>query len=408
MIVTCEQCSTQFQLDDAKVPASGVRVRCSRCKHAFFIEPASADPELARSDLAEKVGLAAEAPPSPEAGGDLSEPDPDLQSDFEDSEDPSSESDWEFNQAPVGGDLSGESASETAAKHDFAREAIDDLLGSRPAPPAAAVSAGRSEPAAVAAPELGADDDELGSPESWDLLADDPPAAADSDSGAGLEQEVDGAPTRRDPASAARLAALAPRVEEWTPPSEPSVVLAWIARMAHTIGWSVTAILFSMVAILTLAPSLAPISEEEFGAQPVAGLDAQGISGRWVENAVSGALLVVSGRLVNPTAAPAALGTRFGVRLLDANGARLPGEPAALGPVILDWELREADPAGIQARQATGGLSLAAAVIQPGQSLPFEAVLADVPLAASRFVLEPLAPTRSAPLAAAADPAPGR
>ena len=39
MIVTCEQCSTQFQLDDAKVPERGVRVRCSRCKHAFYVKP---------------------------------------------------------------------------------------------------------------------------------------------------------------------------------------------------------------------------------------------------------------------------------------------------------------------------------------------------------------------------------
>ena len=185
-------------------------------------------------------------------------------------------------------------------------------------------------------------------------------------------------------------------------------MLAWIARMGHVIGWSATGILFSIVAILTLTPSLAPEAEAEFGAQRVAGLEAQGISGRWVENAVSGALLVVSGRLVNPTAAPAALGTPVGVRLLDASGARLPAEPAALGPVIVESELREGDPTGLEVRQAEAGRALAAEVIQPGQSLAFEAVLGDVPLAASRFVLEPIAPARSAPLASAGGPVSGR
>ena len=170
-------------------------------------------------------------------------------------------------------------------------------------------------------------------------------------------------------------------------------MLAWIAGMGHAIGWSVTALLFAIVAILTLSPG--GDAEAQFGRQRVAGLEAQGISGRWVENAVAGSLYVVSGRLVNPTAQAAALGTRIGVRLLDANGARLPIELAAAGPVLEERVLRESDPAGIQTRQAEAGLALAEAVIQPGQSLAFEAVVRDLPLAASRFLLEPFAPARS-------------
>ena len=400
MTVTCEQCATQFHLDDAKVPPGGARVRCSRCKHAFFIEPPGEAPELGSADRAAQDALDAEAPPAPEPTEDLAGPDSEAGSDFEDSDDPTNESDWEFNQGPIGGDLSGEH--EPAATHDAARAAIDDLLGSRPAPRAAA---GRSQPQAVAGPDFGADEEDLGNPESWDLLADDPPSA--SEAGESLGPGGAGAQARRDPAVAARMGALAPRVAEWTPPSEPSVVLAWIARMAHGIGWSATSILFAMVAIVTLAPAIAPDEEPEFGAQPLAGLEVQGISGRWVENAIASDLFVVSGRVVNPTAAPAALGTRFGVRLLDENGARLPGESAAAGPVILEWELREADPAGLRARQAVGGLALAGEVIQPGQSLAFEAVVGDVPMAASRFVLEPLAPGKGAPPAAAADPSSG-
>ena len=55
MIVTCEQCSTQFKLDDAKVPEGGARVRCSRCKHAFFIQPAGHEDEVQAQSLAREA-----------------------------------------------------------------------------------------------------------------------------------------------------------------------------------------------------------------------------------------------------------------------------------------------------------------------------------------------------------------
>ena len=39
MIVTCTSCLTKFNLDDSKIPAKGARVRCSRCKHVFYVVP---------------------------------------------------------------------------------------------------------------------------------------------------------------------------------------------------------------------------------------------------------------------------------------------------------------------------------------------------------------------------------
>ena len=39
MIVTCASCLTKFNLDEAKIPARGAKVRCSRCKHVFFVAP---------------------------------------------------------------------------------------------------------------------------------------------------------------------------------------------------------------------------------------------------------------------------------------------------------------------------------------------------------------------------------
>jgi|GEM_PF-1456534 len=42
MIVKCEQCRTRFRLADERVPPSGVRVRCVRCRHVFRVHRVSA------------------------------------------------------------------------------------------------------------------------------------------------------------------------------------------------------------------------------------------------------------------------------------------------------------------------------------------------------------------------------
>lgn len=39
MIVTCASCLTKFNLNDARIQATGVKVRCSRCKHVFYVVP---------------------------------------------------------------------------------------------------------------------------------------------------------------------------------------------------------------------------------------------------------------------------------------------------------------------------------------------------------------------------------
>jgi len=39
MIITCASCLTKFNLDDSRIPPKGVKVRCSRCKHVFYVVP---------------------------------------------------------------------------------------------------------------------------------------------------------------------------------------------------------------------------------------------------------------------------------------------------------------------------------------------------------------------------------
>lgn len=54
MIITCENCSTSFNLDEKFLKPSGSKVRCSKCKHVFTAFPAAA--------LEEKEAPPAEAP----------------------------------------------------------------------------------------------------------------------------------------------------------------------------------------------------------------------------------------------------------------------------------------------------------------------------------------------------------
>jgi len=39
MIITCASCLTKFNLDDSQIQAKGIKVRCSRCKHIFYVVP---------------------------------------------------------------------------------------------------------------------------------------------------------------------------------------------------------------------------------------------------------------------------------------------------------------------------------------------------------------------------------
>jgi predicted Zn finger-like uncharacterized protein len=55
LIVTCDECSTSFELDESRIPVTGARVRCSRCKHAFFLPNPTASATDAADSIAEEV-----------------------------------------------------------------------------------------------------------------------------------------------------------------------------------------------------------------------------------------------------------------------------------------------------------------------------------------------------------------
>jgi predicted Zn finger-like uncharacterized protein len=59
MIVTCPNCQTRYNLPDAKVPAKGAKVKCSKCTHVFKTPPPSASPEEEVESLLEEESTAA-------------------------------------------------------------------------------------------------------------------------------------------------------------------------------------------------------------------------------------------------------------------------------------------------------------------------------------------------------------
>jgi predicted Zn finger-like uncharacterized protein len=84
LIVTCEKCSTRFELDEARIPTTGAQLRCSRCKHSFFL----AHPGVAPSDALHSI--ASETAADATAGVPGSTSDLDGPSEEED--------DWQFSE----------------------------------------------------------------------------------------------------------------------------------------------------------------------------------------------------------------------------------------------------------------------------------------------------------------------
>lgn len=80
MIVTCEKCDSQFNLDEGIIKEEGSKVRCSICKHVFTVYPLSLElieesPEDDDSDIATEETIALDSPPPLMDSGEQSEPD---------------------------------------------------------------------------------------------------------------------------------------------------------------------------------------------------------------------------------------------------------------------------------------------------------------------------------------------
>ena len=186
MIVTCSECDTQFKLDDSKVSGNGLNVRCSVCKHAFFVEARGSEDGYEADDSAAAfdwvAGAAIEAAfsdqprPTPEATQDLADDEGEISptdgpshSDGVGEADESSEneSDWEFSldesseadASPVKAPKRKAASGTTSA----AEHAVAELLG--PAPPPRVQDASEDEGFAAAEEGLNEPDEGFNEPE---------------------------------------------------------------------------------------------------------------------------------------------------------------------------------------------------------------------------------------------------
>ena len=62
MIVECSHCHTKYNIDEKKVPASGVKVRCQKCQNIIFVKKEEPTPPLMP-----EVPTEVTKPPEPEA-----------------------------------------------------------------------------------------------------------------------------------------------------------------------------------------------------------------------------------------------------------------------------------------------------------------------------------------------------
>lgn len=414
MVIVCEKCDTRFQLDDSRVPAKGARVRCSRCKHAFFVTP----PGCGEADRVGQVvaeatnaggmpvpDLAHDLPNPEEAGPELAQSMTPARGRDEDHALGDFDEDWQFNEDLRSGpepDLQtdrSEFGEFDAAALDLAAEPSDletgegeDLL-EEPEPSAAeepSIDAVESILARDAEPDSSSLED-LGSPEEWDLV------------GTG-EVEFPMAPSPEDSAvepdvpASEEVSSLSPALAE-SPTAAPEAeakpdgtpLMARLSGLASSGGWVLVALAFA-VGMSTVFIPRDPGSAVSGGPAGVAvlGLDitASELEGRLVENALAGNLLVVSGTLENTGADALTPGRAVSVQLVSEEGTPIAGATAAAGRALTETRLREQDPDRLRAYLERSAAEMAHRSLRPGERFRFDAVFESIPESAAGWVLQ--------------------
>ena len=361
MIIHCERCETRFELDDSRLAGSGLSVRCSHCKHSFWLEA----PDASVADSVE-LAVSEALEPAPAVTEDLlGEPDTELAGD----------ENWEFAE-PSGAPDELEDC--LGAAELFNAEALGECveLGSESEPPAPvplpqegllavpdAVEEAATAPVGLGdsrSPESGAEDIEeaLAALSAWEPEGEDPPQSS--------------LPIQRARPESLAAARVAHSVEA----AGLASGLAWGGTLA---GWMAV---FALVAVglhsgvfVEARPHAALPQVSELG-----GYRLSEVRTRWIDNLHHGPLLVVSGRMLRVGDTRAA---RLELTLLDAEGAGLGGRGAALGPALALEVLRAAAPLEIRQRQAA--LRDEQATLVPGESRRFAAIFEAVPDAASEL-----------------------
>ncbi|HKJ23534.1 MAG TPA: zinc-ribbon domain-containing protein [Myxococcota bacterium] len=269
-----------------------------------------------------------------------------------------------------------------------ASTAAGESSGAHDDAPALAADAPEPGEEAAAAP---APAPEIGTAADWDrLAADGAPAAAAAETA--LEPDV-----ADDELSAGFDD---DDVEEEAEPDWPSAnddlpqsAIAATPRRSHAwvehMGWALSLVLLLAVAQGTVR--IEPVAgDTPPGQVEIAGLVAENVRGRFVENARSGTLFVVSGELRNRGTAARA-GGELRLVVIDENGFTFEGRDAPVGLTLAEAQVRETPIGALQQQQSRLARTLGGRTLAPGEGVSFQAILGDLPAGAVRFRLEPAA-----------------
>lgn len=409
MVVVCEKCETRFHLGDSKVPAEGTRVRCSRCKHEFFIAPpGSGDADLIDEVLAEVSGAGrTPVPADPQAQerstGDFEEDwqfNDDSHPHIQMQAEPEASDFGEFDSS--GMDLSGEDPLLEEAPPSGKAPPSEIATGDRdsfgePEPDTFPAAQAPMDPVeSIRARDAGLDfssPDDLGSPEEWNFVG-----TGDAETPLDLTPREETSEPSLPEVDASGSASLSVELEEALSAGprnrggfDQIPLVARLAGAASVVGWLVVALAFS----LGLSASFIRSGEGSAvraaaGEITVSGLPitAREVKGRLVENALAGNLLVVSGKLENTGSLPVTPGRPILVQLVSASGAPIAGATAAAGPPLGETRLREWDPDRLRLDLERSAAEIALRSLRPGARIPFEAVFESIPESAAGWVLQ--------------------
>ena len=374
MIIACERCQTRFQLDDAQIPARGARVRCSRCKHAFFVRLSGATPDEVAREVAAVEAESASTAPAPSLDLTGAEP-PGFGAEGEEA--------WEFDEEAPGERAAASDAShaQAAGERDLRPEPAPSLpaLG-RPSPP--------QSPAGAASPLHSPSAlDDLGDPEEWDFLPQEDGRKASGEGRSELEEGAQEAPAvRQSPVGQTPAQEVALESDERLPPLVPpleraSRSYALLGRAALVLAGGLLVLGWTGVVQGLWSSSTRRSLQPDFALQ---GRWARHVRLRRVENAQAGLLAVVTGEI--ESAGPEVRGIRV---QWTAGGSPLPEAETLAGPPLPDRWLRLAIPSQLEAQlQARSAEPLDR--LAQGQDGAFLAVFEGIPPEADGLRVAPL------------------
>ncbi|SDK51867.1 MJ0042 family finger-like domain-containing protein [Maridesulfovibrio ferrireducens] len=160
MIITCSNCETKFNLPDSKIPAGGVKVKCSKCANVFKVSPPALEPEDEVASMLEEE-IVSEPKPQPK-------PKPKPKPEPEPEPEPEAPAEEDLDE-----DLFGEDSSEETEE-----DLDEDLFGDLGADDEAPAVAGTDD---LEDDLFGSDDNDADADLGADLFDDDEPAAATAD-----------------------------------------------------------------------------------------------------------------------------------------------------------------------------------------------------------------------------------